>query len=117
MRLLLLQLFLYFNPRSRKGSDEVERKAVQAIYIDFNPRSRKGSDKFLQCLVNIIQYFNPRSRKGSDFGKLFLCLKKGISIHAPARGATRAADVSGYKVGKFQSTLPQGERHGEWEVV
>ena len=89
MRLLLLQLFLYFNPRSRKGSDEVERKAVQAIYIDFNPRSRKGSDKFLQCLVNIIQYFNPRSRKGSDTKSPSRNTQPNcISIHAPARGAT-----------------------------
>ena len=34
-------------------------------------------------------YFNPRARKGRDGGDGRLLAVKGISIHAPARGATR----------------------------
>ena len=79
----------------------------------------------------IMQYFNPRSREGSDFIPLPQRKNKNISIHAPARGATAHgkelspshaisihAPARGatrfrkpYRVtGKFQSTLPRGER-------
>ena len=34
------------------------------------------------------EYFNPRSREGSDGSKIALMNFTGISIHAPARGAT-----------------------------
>ena len=33
-----------------------------------------------------------------------------ISIHAPARGATRDYDRMAYQLTQFQSTLPRGER-------
>ena len=36
-----------------------------------------------------VTYFNPRPREGGDVGQLGLVRFKGISIHAPARGATR----------------------------
>ena len=35
--------FLYFNPRSREGSDEIERTKKRND-VNFNPRSREGSD-------------------------------------------------------------------------
>ena len=37
-------------------------------------------------------YFNPRSREGSDFSAANMYVCKRISIHAPARGATRQRD-------------------------
>ena len=57
----------------------------------------------------ICTYFNPRSREGSDAKEEGVEPESGISIHAPARGAT------GYGSRKichprFQSTLPRGER-------
>ena len=56
-----------------------------------------------------MQYFNPRSREGSDdIQKLFADVQ-GISIRAPARGATPFITFSGVKMG-FQSALPRGER-------
>ena len=78
------------------------------------------------------RYFNPRSREGSDMPELRLTCGKKISIHAPARGATRSlfriakagsyfnprsregSDVNplprrGASI-RFQSTLPRGER-------
>ena len=37
------QSLIYFNPRSRKGSDELYLEIRVRVY-NFNPRSRKGSD-------------------------------------------------------------------------
>ena len=77
-------------------------------------------------------YFNPRSRKGSDRQQKKLLYLHFISIHAPARGATREPAERAKRGGNFnprsrkgsditvtpnhpiltafQSTLPQGER-------
>ena len=58
----------------------------------------------------MIRDFNPRSRTGSDPNLLICPLRvTKISIHAPARGATRTGNVPGTDRG-FQSTLPHGER-------
>ena len=70
------------------------RRAKLSKCFDFNPRSREGSD----CICNFCSLctfnFNPRSREGSDF-YIHKSLKvKGISIHAPARGATAALDYA-----------------------
>ena len=54
--------------------------------------------------------FNPRSREGSDI--IFFRsdpARIDISIHAPARGATPNPNNQ-TSDGKFQSTLPRGER-------
>ena len=99
----------YFNPRSRMGSDP-RPTSSRPEAVDFNPRSRMGSD---MC--------NARAPRHSD-----------ISIHAPAWGATDAANENQGKqrhfnprsrMGSddrgrknktcqetFQSTLPHGER-------
>ena len=78
-----------FNPRSREGSDA----CVPGLWIsssDFNPRSREGSDLVRSSTDSSSQHFNPRSREGSDGTDLVLYLACNISIHAPAKGATRA---------------------------
>ena len=79
---------IYFNPRSREGSDIAQGFKIFATFVNFNPRSREGSDE--KGLENC-----------SD--------KYGISIHAPARGATKAASIR-LRALLFQSTLPRGER-------
>ena len=56
----------------------------------FNPRSREGSDNELDTKYQIGNNFNPRSREGSDLDRLFDFRREcRISIHAPARGATQ----------------------------
>ena len=56
----------------------------------FNPRSREGSDSFWNNKQLPIKNFNPRSREGSDVYRLSIVLGcRIISIHAPARGATK----------------------------
>ena len=54
--------------------------------------------------------FNPRSREGSDIFRLPQSIRSDISIHAPAKGATRELrDADEWEV-LFQSTLPRRER-------
>ena len=99
-----------FNPRSHKGSDffpppaiiknigfqstlpQGERRrgsASAASRLYFNPRSHKGSDICRRCKRLGREYFNPRSHKGSD---------------------SRVSNIA-KNPHRFQSTLPQGERH------
>ena len=121
-----------FNSRSREGSDS----GALALYIttsSFNSRSREGSDlgslvgtgfvklfqftlprgerPLLRSWTRHLQGFNSRSREGSD------CYTSndnggegGVSIHAPARGATQRFNPFNLLAYQFQFTLPRGER-------
>ena len=105
----------------------------------FNPRSRTGSDPATSLRYSAAASFNPRSRTGSDLswasGKLpnrmfqstlphgerrMIChcvrYPIGVSIHAPARGATQRLLQHGADIG-FQSTLPHGERQNGYLQV
>ena len=123
---------MHFNPRSREGSDCISSFTAHSL-ADFNPRSREGSDQLPQDISVQTEDFNPRSREGSDC--LVKCIKGygKISIHAPAKGATknddgvpllyadfnpRSREGSDLQQGcgtlrtwGFQSTLPRRERH------
>ena len=76
-----------FNPRSHKGSDAL-KPVPGPVPGHFNPRSHKGSDLDQQHLCICVHNFNPRSHKGSDVAGQTIDKLKGISIHAPTRGAT-----------------------------
>ncbi len=98
-----------FNPRSREGSDVCFR-VDEWLTINFNPRSREGSDGFHQIVSISQRHFNPRSREGSDDNSLSVNIDRAIiSIHAPARGATKIGGGN-TSIHIFQSTLPRGER-------
>ena len=100
--------WIYFNPRSREGSD-FGKIMKYLSEVDFNPRSREGSDCSSRALIYILHNFNPRSREGSDKIIDKPLPIHPISIHAPARGATKTGcTVCGKQI--FQSTLPRGER-------
>ena len=96
-----------FNPRSREGSDYLLLGKVTKNE-HFNPRSREGSDCTGTSPALSVLYFNPRSREGSDAGAISLALAlNGISIHAPARGATQRTN--------FLPQLPMNSKHApEW---
>ncbi len=99
-----------FNPRSRKGSDADQRGGV-VTNETFQSTLPQGERHSCPLSVYIPSYFNPRSRKGSDIQQSAQStLDKIISIHAPARGATRFSSAISIFASKFQSTLPQGER-------
>ena len=53
--------------------------------------------------------FNPRPRAGGDAGYIESVAAGGVSIHAPARGATQPPRRTPGR-GKFQSTPPRGGR-------
>ena len=78
---------LYFNPRSREGSDDSDCKILLHA-ADFNPRSREGSDSLRWQTSLKEDNFNPRSREGSDSVSAVCGTSLKISIRAPARGAT-----------------------------
>ena len=65
MGAMLVPGLLYFNPRSREGSDMVQPITIQPARY-FNPRSREGSDNRKSLARNRPSHFNPRSREGSD---------------------------------------------------
>ena len=59
----------------------------------------------------VFSCFNPRPRTGSDKTATHYFKASGVSIHAPARGAT-ALPSPPVPRNRFQSTPPHGERPG-----
>ena len=64
--------FIYFNPRSREGSD-YHAQPYGRNKDDFNPRSREGSDTPRRSARPATAHFNPRSREGSDYIRAYPC--------------------------------------------
>ncbi len=79
-----------FNPRSRAGSDLLFCH-LSGDNISFNPRSRAGSDAGMNCSLPWYSRFQstlPRGERRDD-PRLHSLAVGQVSIHAPARGATR----------------------------
>ena len=66
-------------------------RGVTAIFQSTLPRRERLP---CSCLYRLRRYFNPRSREGSDVCACRDCLRPGISIHAPAKGATGSIDTA-----------------------
>ena len=122
-------ILIYFNPHSRKGSDDKVYFQIRHWVISIHTPARgvtgtntdshrsfrisihtpargvTGSDSSEPCKrCN----FNPHSRKGSDIFSIRILRHISISIHTPARGVTIIIrNIINYL--RFQSTLPQGE--------
>ena len=97
-----------FNSRSREGSDPALLLRLLAFSC-FNSRSREGSDRLLDGYATHIGSVNSRSREGSDCTGAKPNEILGVSIRAPARGATT---VTCWHTPQraFQFALPRGER-------
>ncbi len=101
-----------FNPRARAGRDLVGERDNRIIYrvsihapargatfckpsgsrsyTRFNPRARAGRDAAVVSTILPDGCFNPRARAGRDrVHRAFYRQRRNVSIHAPARGATR----------------------------
>ena len=65
-----------------------------ATWLCFNPRARGGRDHGYTHHHERLRRFNPRARGGRDCKRLELGLPHGVSIHAPAGGATGLITVS-----------------------
>ena len=119
--------------RSREGSDytTINLYFVSHVFQSTLPRrERRPANGRFRCAP---PHFNPRSREGSDVRRFFRLDRTGvISIHAPAKGATKPlrkkaeeVEISIHAPAKerptikrsaklnqsFQSTLPRRERH------
>ena len=124
--------YVYFNSRSRTGSDcnvdngnfsrmiSIHAPAQGATgrgstgrgrQSNFNSRSRTGSDLDSVGRGCELANFNSRSRTGSDDSLVDAHGNVKISIHAPAQGATYAVFPYSDKGAVFQFTLPHRERH------
>ena len=99
---------LYFNPRSREGSDPVAPRRKCSSSISIHAPARGATREIIKLLKAAgfqstlprgerlhgverkiaLKNFNPRSREGSDERTLIAHHPFVISIHAPARGAT-----------------------------
>ena len=64
------------------------RSILTALSI-FQSTLPRGERRSSSCSRSKRAYFNPRSREGSDLKGSLLSCNQIISIHAPARGATR----------------------------
>ena len=120
-----------FNSRSRVGSDLVEgvgdfhelrvsihapawgatsNELREAILVQaFQFTLPRGERPRMAPRREGLQRFNSRSRVGSDTLIFPPLLRRGVSIHAPAWGATWGRPFL-YTRQKFQFTLPRGER-------
>ena len=99
---------VYFNSRSRTGSDVDEKQRFMSVSISIHAPAQGATDLFCR-IVKKLSDFNSRSRTGSDkvckgWHTIF-----SISIHAPAQGATLRALIHRALI-QFQFTLPHRER-------
>ena len=70
-----------------KGATSIRQLAV-CLELDFNPRSREGSDivqrvRAVQCIISIHAPVKGATEPKSQFTRI-----SNISIHAPVKGAT-----------------------------
>ena len=89
---ITVYIWKHFNPRSREGSD---LPLFQNTYkhTHFNPRSREGSDFFCSFSFLLSLSFQSTLPRGErQPGSALEQYVYGISIHAPARGATKMRD-------------------------
>ncbi len=119
----------YFNPHSRKGSDNARTSGDHIFGISIHTPARgvtlyvhvnadndtisihtpaRGVTHLTKNGRSYLFNFNPHSRKGSDCTACWNRDITRISIHTPARGVTER-NGSPFSSQVFQSTLPQGE--------
>ena len=99
---------VYFNPRSREGSD-ISTTFNYIILKKFQSSLPRGERHIFRLIVSSAAYFNPRSREGSDFEDALTASRElEISILAPARGATQIQRRMISHVGNFNPRSREG---------
>ena len=99
----------YFNPRSREGSD-VQISGYFYEYKLFQSTLPRRERLWPVCPDEIRVQFQSTLPRRERLGQQWRPADRlGISIHAPAKGAT-IYHVPVEKHGQFQSTLPRRER-------
>ena len=131
--LLLLVFYLRFNPRAREGRDLQNRVLRRIAARCFNPRAREGRDLYKSrdrrwrrefqstrprgarlyissCCICIVNVSIHAPARGATRNYACESVLSHVSIHAPARGATRHGDRPQRAGAPFQSTRPRGAR-------
>ena len=110
--LLFLCLFQSTRPRGARH-EELTMLTMPRKFQSTRPRGARHA----KCVfpVPVPACFNPRAREGRDVLDMDLFQDAVVSIHAPARGATHALQVSRL-ASLFQSTRPRGARHTPKEI-
>ncbi len=118
-----------FNSRAREGRDDIIVKPLVSIFVSIHAPARGATvEMFRKATVVQFQFtrprgarppmrghrlfspsFNSRAREGRDrwFSEDFQ--RRFVSIHAPARGATKYSSLFAVSV-LFQFTRPRGAR-------
>ena len=77
----------HFNPRTREGCDGSQAETtINDLFQSTHPRRVRP---FRRTYYHYLQNFNPRTREGCDDSQLNVYENHIISIHAPAKGATK----------------------------
>ena len=99
-----------FNPRARTGRDPPSCKKSRRSSC-FNPRARTGRDLVNTAAITPALMFQSTRPHGARRVAAVVAsgMAPGVSIHAPARGAT-ADNGMPAAVAMFQSTRPHGAR-------
>ena len=74
----------------------------------FNPRSRKGSDRYLKWFTSLLIISIHAPARGATKFAYYKAEVEDISIHAPARGATITIDVMGVRQVYFNPRSRKG---------
>mgnify|MGYP006912635909 CR=1 FL=1 len=78
---------VYFNPRSREGSDEDVTTKVDSLEISIHAPARGATSTYQHTHYSTRISIHAPARGATDFSDFFKFFLR-ISIHAPARGAT-----------------------------
>ena len=103
---------IYFNPRSREGSD-LDPQVAASLFLQISIHApARGATTNHGSPFRISIHFNPRSREGSD-GASCTDRFSGIQFQSTLpRGERRVLLLPDDEIIRFQSTLPRGERRG-----
>ena len=100
-----------FQSTRPRGARRMEGGRVVA-YEQFQSTRPRGARRLpVLPAGDSVSCFNPRARAGRDGSRSFLrAIRFLVSIHAPARGATRTSISPSAPAPWFQSTRPRGAR-------
>ena len=98
-----------FNPRAREGRDEAGRRDIHAcqMFQSTRPRGARQESQCIRFSVFLVSIHAPA--RGATRDVLRHAPVMRVSIHAPARGATPRAALLLFR-NAFQSTRPRGAR-------
>ena len=74
---------LQFQSTLPHGERQMQARLPSTYLVYFNPRSRMGSDLFPGCEADRFRHFNPRSRMGSDMMELARATRRSFQSTLP----------------------------------